>query len=214
MKRSSVAVASAIALFCFWQPFLYQVAGRLEPYTGEVKQSIPLWPLLLAVVASVTVAALLADFILLAALCALVMLVLCSEALLQYQALEIGPFYLTCRDYYEVFQMKARHVRIDHFNPPDKERFVRTFLSAFKGRMSAADVLEDLEKRGFSEFLSHPLLLTLPVSSALARQRGIRGMRFGCWTTLSMFSVTDGTNRKAFLAFKESRWTGPTESKS
>jgi len=98
-----------------------------------------------------------------------------SEALLRYQALGIGRLYLTCREYYEVFHITARHVRIDHFNARDKERFVRAFLSAFKVRMDAAEVIEDLEKRGFAEFLSHPLLLTLAcivrTSSAVGHAR-------------------------------------------
>jgi hypothetical protein len=84
-----------------------------------------------------------------------------SDLLLRYQALAIGTFYLTCREYYEVFQIAAREVRIDHFNRKDKEQFVNAFLSAFRSRQRPEGVIEDLESRGFTEFLSHPLLLTL-----------------------------------------------------
>jgi hypothetical protein len=35
-----------------------------------------------------------------------------SEAILRYQALEIGHFFLSCREYYQVFQLAAREVRI------------------------------------------------------------------------------------------------------
>jgi hypothetical protein len=84
-----------------------------------------------------------------------------SGALLHFQALGVGTFYLTCREYYDVFQVKAREVRIDHFSGPDKERFVRAFLSATRSRLDPVKVLNDLETRGFSEFLAHPLLLTL-----------------------------------------------------
>jgi hypothetical protein len=41
-------------------------------------------------------------------------------------------------------------------------RFVRVFLSAFAViRQDAKVVVSQLEERGFAEFLSHPLLLTL-----------------------------------------------------
>ena len=84
-----------------------------------------------------------------------------SEALLKYQALGIGNFLLSCREYYQVFQLVAREVRIDGFTFEDKYRFVRTFLSAYESKLDPKEVVDDFEARGFSEFLSHPLLLAL-----------------------------------------------------
>jgi hypothetical protein len=84
-----------------------------------------------------------------------------SEALLQYQASRVGKFYLSCREYYDVFDLKAAEVRIDRFNQTDKYRFVKAFLSAFQSQLEAVAVVKELEERGFGEFLSHPLLLTL-----------------------------------------------------
>lgn len=84
-----------------------------------------------------------------------------SEALLKYQALGIGSFLLSCREYYQVFHLAAREVRIDGFTLEDKYRFVRAFLSAYESKLDPKEVVDDFEARGFSEFLSHPLLLAL-----------------------------------------------------
>lgn len=85
-----------------------------------------------------------------------------SEALLQYQARRAGKFYLTCREYYQVSELNAPEVRLEAFTRDDQVRFVRVFLSAFAViRQDAEVVVTQLEERGFGEFLSHPLLLTL-----------------------------------------------------
>jgi hypothetical protein len=85
-----------------------------------------------------------------------------SEALLEYQARRAGKFYLTCREYYHVSQLKAPEVRLEAFTRDDQVRFVRVFLSKFAVvRQDAEMVVSQLEQRGFTEFLSHPLLLTL-----------------------------------------------------
>jgi hypothetical protein len=84
-----------------------------------------------------------------------------SEALLKYQALAVGNCFLSCREYYQVFQLAAREVRIDGFTLEDKYRFVRAFLSAYESKLDPKEVVDEFEARGFSEFLSHPLLLAL-----------------------------------------------------
>jgi hypothetical protein len=103
-----------------------------------------------------------------------------SEALLQFQAHRAGKFYLTCREYYQVAQLTAPEVRLEAFTREDQVRFVRVFLSAFGViRQDAEVVVSQLEERGFAEFLSHPLLLTLAcivkTSSTTAQPRsGLR----------------------------------------
>jgi hypothetical protein len=85
-----------------------------------------------------------------------------SEALLQFQAMRAGKFYLTCREYYQVAQISAPEVRLESFTRDDQVRFVGVFLSAFSAiRDDPEVVVSQLEERGFTEFLSHPLLLTL-----------------------------------------------------
>ncbi len=85
-----------------------------------------------------------------------------AEALLRFQSLRAGKFYLTCRDYYLASQITAPEVRLDAFSPEDQVRFVRVFLSKFSViTQDAETVINQLRERGLAEFLSHPLLLTL-----------------------------------------------------
>jgi hypothetical protein len=58
--------------------------------------------------------------------------------------------------------LKAPEVRLESFTRNDQLRFVQVFLSAFGVfRDDPEAVVSQLEERGFTEFLSHPLLLTL-----------------------------------------------------
>jgi hypothetical protein len=87
-----------------------------------------------------------------------------SEALFKFQSLRAGKYYLTCRDYYQVpSQVMAPEVRLEAFTREDQVRFVRVFLDTFSvyQRENPEQVVSQLEERGFKEFLSHPLLLTL-----------------------------------------------------
>ena len=85
-----------------------------------------------------------------------------SEALMKFQGRAVGKFYLTCRDYYQICELRAPEVRLEAFTRDDQLRFVGVFLSAFSAiRQNAEVVVKQLEERGFTEFLSHPLLLTL-----------------------------------------------------
>ena len=102
-----------------------------------------------------------------------------SELILRYQAHRVGKFYLTCREYYEVSQLSAPEVRINAFSREDQIRFVDVFLTAFGFRVNAEEVISQLETRGFAEFLSHPLLLTLACivktsSSSVQPRSGLR----------------------------------------
>jgi hypothetical protein len=53
-----------------------------------------------------------------------------SEVLLKYQAAGIGYFFLTCREYYAVYQLSAPEIRLGGFNLKDKYNFVGAFLKA------------------------------------------------------------------------------------
>jgi hypothetical protein len=85
-----------------------------------------------------------------------------TEAILQFQSRRAGKFFLTCRDYYQVPKFGVPHVRLEAFTRDDQVRFARVFLSAFSIiKLDPEAVIKQLEQRGFAEFLSHPLLLTL-----------------------------------------------------
>jgi hypothetical protein len=84
-----------------------------------------------------------------------------SEALLRFSATKIGRFILTCRDHYAIVGLNTSHVHIDCFDKHDKYRFVTAFLKAFKSRLDPIRMVNELEDRELSDFLSHPLLLAL-----------------------------------------------------
>jgi len=84
-----------------------------------------------------------------------------SDALLKFQGLGLGRFYLTCRDFYEVSLITAPEVRILGFTQKDKYGFVSSFLKAFDSKLDPVKTVDDLQQRGFDDFLSHPLLLAL-----------------------------------------------------
>ena len=84
-----------------------------------------------------------------------------SDAVLRYHSLKIGHFYVTCREYYQVFEIAAPEVRIDGFSLEDQYRYVGTFLGAFGSNLDPIAVVNDFHSRGFEDFLSHPLLLAL-----------------------------------------------------
>lgn len=84
-----------------------------------------------------------------------------SDAILRYQTLKIGSFYLTCREYYQVFEIAAPEVRIDGFSLQDQYKYVGAFLNAFGSRLDPIAVVDELQTRQFEDFLSHPLLLAL-----------------------------------------------------
>ena len=84
-----------------------------------------------------------------------------SECLQRFSASKQGRFVLTCRDFYQVISLTASQVRIDGFDKKDQYRFVKAFLVAQGSSADPIKLVNELEDRQFSEFLSHPLLLAL-----------------------------------------------------
>jgi len=84
-----------------------------------------------------------------------------SEVLLKYQASGIGYFFLTCREYYTVYQLSASEIRLGGFDIKDKYNFVGAFLKAFDSPLDPVQVVNYFQEYGFSDLLSHPLMLTL-----------------------------------------------------
>jgi hypothetical protein len=84
-----------------------------------------------------------------------------SELLLKFSVQNAGEYYLTCRDYYEIYDLKVPHLRIDEFTIDDQVQFVRAFLRAYGSLIDAEQIVLDLHTRGFSDLVRHPLLLTL-----------------------------------------------------
>lgn len=86
---------------------------------------------------------------------------LVSRALLLFQSLKVGQFFLTCRTFYEVSDLKCSQYTLDSFSHYDAVRFVEAFGEIYEVKINARTMIADLEKRGFGDFISHPLMLTL-----------------------------------------------------
>jgi hypothetical protein len=86
---------------------------------------------------------------------------LVSQHLRNFSALAIGSFYLTCRLYYEIVDLKAPHFDIGGFSRRDALSFVEAFLRIYGEVFQAHALIDELEGKGFADFLESPLLLTL-----------------------------------------------------
>jgi hypothetical protein len=70
-------------------------------------------------------------------------------------------FLLTCRLFYDIIDLSAPIYYISGFTREDAVAFARTFAKVYGVDFDAEALLRDLEAHGFSDFLEHPLLLTL-----------------------------------------------------
>jgi hypothetical protein len=125
-----------------------------------------------------------------------------SESLQRFSASKRGRFILTCRDYYHVIGLVASHVRIDGFDRSDQYRFVTAFLAAQGSSVDPIRLVNELEERHFSEFLSHPLLLALAciVSSGYRMDQSrspLRLLRKALITLQHTWDMERGVSREA-----------------
>ncbi len=87
-----------------------------------------------------------------------------SRALLLFTSLERGPFILTCRTLYTVYDIKCDkcdHYLIEPFSEDDALQFVKAFCSIYAVELPAEALIAELNDRGFHDFITHPLMLTL-----------------------------------------------------
>jgi len=84
-----------------------------------------------------------------------------SDKLLSYEASGVGRYYITCRDFYPLLELKLPNIRIAPFDSEDQEKFVASFAEAFGSRLQPREMLYDLRERGMSDLLHHPLLLAM-----------------------------------------------------
>jgi hypothetical protein len=130
-----------------------------------------------------------------------------AESLLTFQAGRAGKFYLTCRDYYQVPPLNAPEVRLDCFTKDEQVRFVKVFLSKFAiMRDDPEIVVSQLEGRGFKEFLSHPLLLTLACIVRTSSTSVRLVVRCGFWIAHWRYYVFGGTNISLLTGQGQHRW--------
>jgi len=96
-----------------------------------------------------------------------------GEALREYQASGIGPFFLTCRSYYPVDDIGAEYYSIAPFTQTDSLNFLKAFAKAYGTEFDAAMLLKELSERGFDDFVAHPLMLALVCILKAGSMRGL-----------------------------------------
>jgi hypothetical protein len=72
-----------------------------------------------------------------------------------------GRFYLTCRDFYDVYEIDVPKIRIAPFDKDDQLRYVQSFSRAYGTQIDAVQIVQELDDRGLGDLLTHPLLLAL-----------------------------------------------------
>jgi hypothetical protein len=87
--------------------------------------------------------------------------ILVSESLTKFKTLDIGNFYLTCRSFYDVYNLTAEECRIASFTRRDSLAFIKAFGEIYSVDMDPDSTVRELEAHGFSSFVEHPLMLTL-----------------------------------------------------
>lgn len=84
-----------------------------------------------------------------------------SAALRVFDSSGMGVFYLTCRMFYEVYDVIGVRYQIVKFSPLDTESYIKAFSKAYGVRINANHLVKELNLHSFSSFLTHPLLLAM-----------------------------------------------------
>jgi hypothetical protein len=86
---------------------------------------------------------------------------LVSKSLMLLQALNVGNFYLTCRSFYRVYELKSEQCHIAPFTDVDAKHFIKAFSNIYGSKLAPDSLMAELTDHGFSDFAKHPLMLTL-----------------------------------------------------
>jgi hypothetical protein len=85
-----------------------------------------------------------------------------SRLLNKLELQRCGQYLLTCRNHYDIYDLKCRRVQISDFTREDRISFMDAYFDIYeRGDLRSRTILDDLERRGFGDLLRHPLLLTL-----------------------------------------------------
>jgi hypothetical protein len=84
-----------------------------------------------------------------------------SRTLLLFAGSGLGNYFLTCRSFYDVFELKTQHCELASFTYADAVRFIEAFSRASGYTVLPEPVLLELNEHGFEDFASHPLMLAL-----------------------------------------------------
>lgn len=84
-----------------------------------------------------------------------------SALIRSFKALDMGRIYLSCREFYDLYDLHLPSAHIAPFDERDQERYLEAFAQAYGAKISARELLGELRSRGLEALLQHPLLLAL-----------------------------------------------------
>jgi hypothetical protein len=84
-----------------------------------------------------------------------------SAALMRFRSLQTGRFFLTCRTFYDIYDLKAIHCRLGPFRVNHARQFISSFSTAYGIPIDGSNLLRELRDHGLEDFYSHPLMLAL-----------------------------------------------------
>ena len=84
-----------------------------------------------------------------------------SKLLIEFESLEVGISFLTCRNNYDIYDLNFNYYWISSFNDQDSLEFCKSFFKIYKVEGKPLELLNELKRKGFSSFTQHPLMLTL-----------------------------------------------------
>src|SRR5580698_3188338 len=73
----------------------------------------------------------------------------------------LGRFYLTCRTYYEIYDLNVERYKLAEFTDDDSVHFVKAFAQHYDAVIDAEALVAEMKRRRLAEFAHHPLLLIL-----------------------------------------------------
>ena len=79
----------------------------------------------------------------------------------EFKARPGGRFYLTCRTFYDIYDLKVPRYQVLDLTEEDSINFVGAFSRYYDRPINAKALIDELKRRRLSEFAKHPLLLTL-----------------------------------------------------
>jgi len=84
-----------------------------------------------------------------------------SVILNKYLASKTGRLIISSRYFYHAHDLKLEEIEISSFSPKNAEEYLRVYLNLYKVDEKPNELIKQLTKYGFEDFLKNPLMLTL-----------------------------------------------------
>ena len=93
-----------------------------------------------------------------------------SKIILEYESLNVGVYYLTCRLHYDIYDLKVDHYHIKCFSSRDAKAYCNSFLNIYGSKTNANSVVEYLNG-GFKNQLQCDRLISYHISRGFLQWR-------------------------------------------